>query len=202
LGCSSVYIQVMNIPAPGSVWPFANESWIGIMAGFGSNRPPDKDPISNSPSPSESAAGAGRPLILVVEDNKGDVFLIREAIRAAELDAELYIVQDGERALRFIEQVDANESLACPRLVIMDINLPKKQGGEVLEQMRKSRRCADAVTIVVTSSDSDKDREAMAKLGAREYFRKPSQYDDFMKLGDVIKRLLSEVPEKGQSSSV
>lgn len=141
-------------------------------------------------------------MILVVEDNKGDIFLIREAIRAAQLDAELHIVQDGEKALRFIEQVDADESLACPLLVIMDINLPKKHGGEVLEQMRKSRRCADALTIVVTSSDSDKDREAMAKLGAREYFRKPSRYEDFMRLGEVIKRLLREVPEKGQSSSL
>lgn len=134
----------------------------------------------------------------MVEDNRGDIFLIREAIRAAQLDADLHFAQDGEKALRFIEQVDENPSLRCPSLVIMDINLPKKQGGEVLEQMRKSRRCANALTVVVTSSDSDKDREAMARLGVREYFCKPSQYEEFMKLGEVVKRVLSEIPEKGR----
>jgi chemotaxis family two-component system response regulator Rcp1 len=147
-------------------------------------------------------ASQGRVLILVVEDNRGDIFLIREAIRAAQLDADLHIVQDGEKAVRFIEQVDEDESVPCPSLVVMDINLPKKQGGEVIEQMRKSRRCANALTVVVTSSDDDKDRHAMAKLGVREYFCKPSQYEDFMKLGGIIKRLLSEIPGKGRSVSI
>lgn len=138
----------------------------------------------------------------MVEDNRGDIFLIREALQAANLDADLHIVQDGEKAVRFFEEVDHDDSLPCPGLVIMDLNLPKRQGGEVLELMRKSRRCANALAIVVTSSDSEKEREAMAKLGVREYFRKPSQYEDFMKLGEVVKRLLTEAAVKGRSTPV
>lgn len=61
----------------------------------------------------------------------------------------------------------------------------------MLQHMRRSRRCADALVIAVSTSESPRDRADMIKLGADEFFRKPSDYDDFMKLGDMIKRLLS-----------
>ena len=99
---------------------------------------------------------------------------------------------DGDKAIRYFEQVDGDDSIACPALVILDINLPKKNGGQVLQQMRTTRRCASALVLVVSSSDSAKDREAMAKLGANGYFRKPSDYDHFMKLGGLVKNLLGE----------
>jgi two-component system, chemotaxis family, response regulator Rcp1 len=128
--------------------------------------------------------------ILVVEDNQGDVFLIREAIYAAGLDVNLHVVPDGEKAVQFFQNVDRNDTLPRPTLVVVDINLPKQHGGQVIEEMRKTRRCADALVLVVTSSDSAKDREEMGNLGVNGYFRKPSQYDEFMKLGDVVKDLL------------
>jgi two-component system, chemotaxis family, response regulator Rcp1 len=130
-----------------------------------------------------------------VEDNKGDVFLIREAMETAHLNVDLHFAQDGEKALRFFQEVDRDDSLPVPALVIIDINLPKKHGGEVLEGMRNTRRCAHALVLVVTSSDSAQDRETMATLGANGYFRKPSQYEEFMKLGQIVKILLGEVPE-------
>jgi DNA-binding response OmpR family regulator len=130
-----------------------------------------------------------------VEDNKADVFLICEAIEAANPQGDLRVVSDGEKAVRFFEQVDGEESAACPALLILDINLPKKHGGQVLEQMRASRRCRNALVLVVTSSDSARDRETMANLGVNGYFRKPSAYDDFMKLGGLVKELLEETPE-------
>lgn len=80
--------------------------------------------------------------------------------------------------------------MPCPALVILDINLPKKQGGDVLKYMRKSHRCAEAIVLVVSTSDSASDREQMTSLGANGYFRKPSQFDEFMKIGDVVKGLL------------
>jgi len=85
--------------------------------------------------------------------------------------------------------------MACPALVILDINLPKKHGGQVLQHMRSTRRCADALVLVVTSSDSARDRESMAKLGANGYFRKPSDYEQFMKLGGLVRNLLGDSSE-------
>lgn len=123
--------------------------------------------------------------------------MIREAVQGAKLSIDLDVVDDGEKALQYFENVDRDDSIPCPFLVIMDINLPKKQGDEILARMRTSRRCASALVVVVTSSDSPADRSTMAKLGANEYFCKPSDYDEFMKLGDVLKTLLSGGAEKG-----
>lgn len=131
---------------------------------------------------------------MIVEDSRADVFLIRESIEAAQLDVDLHVVQDGDRAIKFFDTADGDPSAPCPDLVILDINLPKRPGREVLDHMRRSRRCANALVVVVTSSNSDRDREDMARLGSRAYFRKPSEYSEFMKLGDLIKNVLSELP--------
>jgi DNA-binding response OmpR family regulator len=64
----------------------------------------------------------------------------------------------------------------------------------VLRHMRQSRRCAEVLVLVVTSSDSHQDREAALELGANAYFRKPSGYDGFMELGDVARRLFASDP--------
>jgi DNA-binding NarL/FixJ family response regulator len=75
----------------------------------------------------------------------------------------------------------------------------KKQGSEVLKHMRRSRRCANALVIAVSTSDSAPDREQMTKLGVNGYFHKPSEYAAFMKLGDIVKALLAGgTPENGE----
>jgi DNA-binding response OmpR family regulator len=130
-----------------------------------------------------------------VEDNAADVLLIRDAIEAANVEADLHIIHDGEKAIRFLAEVDSNEAATCPALVILDINLPKKHGGEVLARLRKSRS-GNASVIVVSTSDSARDREQMAALGANRYFRKPSEYDSFLKLGDIVKELLEDKTPK------
>ena len=124
------------------------------------------------------------------------MFLIRESIAVARIDAALHVVPDGERAIRFFEEADSDPQAPCPEVVILDINLPKRQGREVLELLRRSSRCSQALVLVVTSSGSEQDREAMRNLGASTYFRKPSQYEDFMKLGQVLKALLDATPER------
>ena len=130
--------------------------------------------------------------MLIVEDNEADVFLIEEAIEAAKLRLSLHVVNDGDQAVRFFDRADADTAAPCPALVILDINLPKKQGRDVLKHMRGSRRCGEALVIVVSTSDSPQDRAQMKSLGANGYFRKPSAYDEFMKLGEVVKALLGE----------
>ena len=146
-------------------------------------------------SPSEEPPATGRD-VLVVEDNEADVFLIEEAIHATGLDLTVHIVKDGEQAVRFFDRADADVNMPSPALVILDINLPKKQGGEVLKYMRASRRCANALVIAVSTSDSQRDREQLAQLGARGYFRKPSNYDEFMKLGNLIQAAMESAQDE------
>lgn len=128
--------------------------------------------------------------MLVVEDNTADIVLIREAIQAADLGVAIDVVKDGEQARRFFDRLDSDASIPCPRLVILDINLPRWSGSEVLKHMRRSERCRDALVLAISSSESARDRQQMAELGANEYFRKPSEYDAFMELGEAVKRLL------------
>ena len=189
---SNGYTQAMSIPAPVSGWLSVSGSSNDITDGSGSNPNPAGDRISDSPSLSEESAAKDRTHILIVEDDSADVFLISEAINLVNSGVELQVVNDGDKAIRLFDSIDRDQSLACPALVILDINLPKKHGGQVLQQMRKTRRCADALVLVVTSSDSARDRETMAKLGANGYFRKPSDYEHFMKLGGLVKDLLDD----------
>ena len=131
--------------------------------------------------------------ILIVEDNKADVVLIREAIEVAELGAEIHVVNDGNEAFEFIDCADANDAAPCPVLFIVDLNLPKRSGLEVLDHLRKSRTCAKAFVLVVTSSDSVLDRNQAKNLGANGYFRKPSTYDAYLKLGEIVQTMLGAI---------
>jgi chemotaxis family two-component system response regulator Rcp1 len=129
--------------------------------------------------------------IVLVEDAEADVFLVREALQQGGLDFTLRVLDDGEKAVDFIEEVEEDETEPCPDLVLLDLNLPKKSGTQVLERMRKGRRCGRIPVIVLTSSDSPKDKEQTARLGANQYIRKPSRLAEFMKLGEIVRDLLT-----------
>jgi len=131
-----------------------------------------------------------QPFILLAEDNKADVYLVRKSLEEGGIGHELRTVRDGEEALRMLDDLGA--SLPCPQLVLLDLNLPKISGNEVLERLRAHPECGNVPVIVLTSSDSPADRKDISRLGARAYFRKPSQLDEFMQLGQLIKRVLEE----------
>jgi CheY-like chemotaxis protein len=128
--------------------------------------------------------------IILVEDAEPDVFLVREALQMGGLDFNLRVLDDGEKAVEFIEKVDSSEAETCPHLVLLDLNLPRKTGTQVLERMRQSQRCRRVPVIILTSSDSPKDKEQTARLGANQYFRKPSRLTEFMRLGQIVRELL------------
>lgn len=165
-------------------WPSASGLWIGITVGSGWNPNPGGDRPSDSPFPSEEKR-ARLPQILIVEDNSADVFLIRASIRRANIEADLHVLHDGELALEFIDR-----EAPCPDLVILDINLPRKSGGEVLEYLRTKGRYSEARVLIVSTSNAAEDREAMSRLGADGYFHKPSEYVEFMRLGEVVRDML------------
>ncbi|HUA83845.1 MAG TPA: response regulator [Bryobacteraceae bacterium] len=130
--------------------------------------------------------------ILLIEDAEPDVFLVREALRQAGIACQLKVLDDGEKAVDFIDGLDENSATPCPNVVLLDLNLPKRSGDQILEHMRQSERCRDVPVVIVTSSDSPKDREQTSRLGATFYFRKPSRLDEFMKLGPLVGEILQK----------
>jgi CheY-like chemotaxis protein len=132
--------------------------------------------------------------LLLVEDSPADVYLVQEAIRREGLKVHLEVADDGERAIRMIDEVDSNGSAPCPDLLLLDLNVPRQTGDQVLARIRQSQRLAHIPVVVMTSSESAADRERLMKLGATEYFRKPSNLKEFMQLG----RLVREVHERAR----
>ena len=123
--------------------------------------------------------------ILLAEDNPADVYLIEEALREHKVEYALSLAQDGEQVLTLI--LDA---ATRPDLLLMDLNMPKRTGGEVLERMRSEPDCAALPVIVLTSSDSPMDRAEAIRLGATMFLRKPTGLDEFLAIGASIKTLL------------
>ena len=120
-----------------------------------------------------------------------DVFLIRKALQKAGVNAQIHVTEDGEKTVRFLELGDVDPTAPCPDLILLDINLPRYKGADILRRLRAGRRSANALVLVVTSSNSLSDRDEMEALGADGYFRKPSDFLEFMKLGDVVRELLN-----------
>jgi chemotaxis family two-component system response regulator Rcp1 len=98
-------------------------------------------------------------------------------------------VLDGETAIQFIQEIDS-QPLTCPDLIIVDWNLPKKPGRDVLECIRRSIICSEAPVAILTSSDAHEDKQDAMRLGASRYFKKPSRLSDFISLGAVFKAIL------------
>jgi two-component system, chemotaxis family, response regulator Rcp1 len=142
-----------------------------------------ENPTKRSDSSSRSAC------ILLVEDNPADAVLVEEALNEHQVDVDLLVLGDGERAIQFVDELDAN-TRACPKLVILDLNLPKRSGKDVLRRIRESAQWNHVPVVILTSSNTPKDREETASLGASQYIRKPSQLEDFLLLGAVLKNFL------------
>jgi chemotaxis family two-component system response regulator Rcp1 len=133
---------------------------------------------------------SGRFEILLVEDNPADANLVEEALAEAQLDCRLSIVREGAQAIAFIDDLDADTARPRPDIVLLDLNLPKVSGAAVLKRVRLSPTCGAVKVLIVSSSDVPADREQAMALGASDYFRKPSDLDQFMELGPKIRAML------------
>jgi len=132
--------------------------------------------------------------IWIAEDNPADVYLIEEALRRYKFAYLLEVADDGEQMLRMIAAVDQDPSASCPDLFLIDLNLPRRPGDEILARIRQTSRCAHVPTIVITSSDSPQDRARARELGASFYFRKPADLERFMAIGGIVQKFL-EAPQ-------
>jgi two-component system, chemotaxis family, response regulator Rcp1 len=128
--------------------------------------------------------------IWIAEDNAADVYLIEEALRRQELAYHLATAGNGEDMLNMITKVDRDPSETCPDIFLIDLNLPRRSGDEILAHIRQSSRCSQVPAIVITSSDSPQDRARVRQLGASHYFRKPADLEKFMAIGGIVRDLL------------
>jgi CheY-like chemotaxis protein len=129
--------------------------------------------------------------LLLVEDSPADVFLVKEAMKEEGLSCRVEVADDGEKAMRILEEVDAGTE-DVPDLLLVDLNVPCQSGTEVLERLRRMPRCARTPVVIMSTSDTPVERKRALDLGATEYFCKPSLLAEFMKLGRLIRRMLEE----------
>jgi CheY-like chemotaxis protein len=130
--------------------------------------------------------------ILLAEDNDGDVFLVRRALTKRGLVHELVVAHNGEEALVWLNAHAGQEMRdAAPALILLDLNLPRVDGGQLLSYIRKTDSFCRTPVIVLTSSDSPKDRQMALERGANLYFRKPTDLSSFMDLGRIIDETLT-----------
>ena len=151
------------------------------------------DPPSGSRSRSINTDGVDlhghSAYILVVEDNPADVNLLKRALAEHGIHFQIVVMSDGERAMKFVDRVHV-EQIAAPKLIILDLNLPKRNGREVLEYIRAQGAWSDVPVTVLSSSAAAQDREDAARLGASQYIRKPLDFDEFIAIGSALKALL------------
>jgi CheY-like chemotaxis protein len=118
--------------------------------------------------------------ILIVEDNPGDVRLVREALRDLKPEITLRSAPDGEEALRFLRRQGEHAGAARPRLILLDFNLPKSDSRSVLREIKADLSLRGIPVAVLTTSDSEKDIQEAYDLHANCYLRKPVDLDEFL----------------------
>ncbi len=102
---------------------------------------------------------------------------------------ELIVITNGQRAIEFIDEIDHGPGL-CPDLAIVDLNLPKRPGVEVVRRMRASGKCQHVPVVVLTSSDNERDKETVMSIGVSRYILKPARLAEILQLGAVFKEML------------
>jgi len=117
------------------------------------------------------------------------------ALEEHNVSCELFVVGDGEKALSVIREIDSGD-MTCPRLVIIDLNLPKKSGYEVLRNLRNCAALRDATVVILSSSGSPKDIAQVTQLGANRYIRKPSALEEYLKIGALLKPEIEPPPSR------
>ncbi|MDG5817750.1 response regulator [Natronococcus sp. A-GB7] len=118
--------------------------------------------------------------LLLVEDNPGDVRLTREAFKQGRIDNDLHTVSDGSDALDFLHQRNEYEDAPRPDLVLLDLNLPRKDGEEVLADLKDDPELQSIPVIVLTSSRAEEDIARSYELHANAYLTKPVDPDEFI----------------------
>jgi CheY-like chemotaxis protein len=120
--------------------------------------------------------------VLLVEDDPGDVLITREALSAGKILHNLYVVENGEAAIEFLQQEGEYADSPRPDLVFLDLNLPRLDGREVLARIKANDALRRIPVVVLTTSDAEEDVLRSYDLHANAYVTKPVDFDAFMKV--------------------
>ena len=123
--------------------------------------------------------------ILLVEDNEDDIVLEQEALADAKLVNLMYVVRDGEEAMAYLLRKGKYENAKIPGLILLDINMPKKNGFEVLKEIKSDPNLRHIPVVMLTTSDSERDIIKSYANGACSFITKPMDFDKF---GEVVKQ--------------
>lgn len=130
---------------------------------------------------------AGRPIdILMVEDNPHDVRLTVEAFKDAKVSNILSVAPDGEEALKFLRREGEYARAPRPDLILLDLNLPKKSGREVLEEIKRDPDLKRIPVVVLTTSGNEQDVLRAYELHVNAYITKPVDLDQFIKIVEAV----------------
>jgi len=134
-----------------------------------------------------SETSAGHPIeVLLVEDDPGDVLMTREAFEHHKLRNQLHVVPDGVEAISFLRREGKHEGAPRPGLILLDLNLPRKDGREVLEEIKSDETLRSIPVVVLTTSQAEEDILRSYNLHANAYVAKPVDFERFI---DVIRQI-------------
>ncbi len=125
--------------------------------------------------------------ILFVEDNEGDIVLTLEALKEAKVSNKINIVKNGEEALQYLRKEGRYKDAETPGLILLDINLPKINGREVLAEIKKDKVLMVIPVIILTTSESEKDIMESYQHHANCYITKPVDFKKFIEVIQMIK---------------
>ena len=131
--------------------------------------------------------------ILLVEDNPGDVRLTAEALRDARVRNRLSVAKDGVDALAFLRQEGEHGQAPRPDLILLDLNLPKKGGREVLQEIKQDERLKHIPVVILTTSQAERDIVQSYHLRANAYVTKPVDLEQFLKVIQSIEHFWLEI---------
>jgi CheY-like chemotaxis protein len=142
----------------------------------------------------KQAVAASVARILVIEDNASDVLLLERALKRHEIPYQLTHLVSGAAAINFIRREGVYSSVAIPNLILLDLNLAKYTGEEVVLEVQKAGHLAGVPLCVWSSSRSRRDETVLKDLGVSQFITKPSGLERFMEIGKTIKDLLAASP--------
>jgi chemotaxis family two-component system response regulator Rcp1 len=128
--------------------------------------------------------------ILVIDDNESDVFLLDRALKKQGFSFELAHLRSGAEGLAFVRREGANADAPIPNLILLDLNLSKYTGEDILREIRSAGHLAGVPVCVWSSSRSRRDESLLNDLGVSRFIPKPSGLGQFMEIGKIIKDLL------------
>jgi CheY-like chemotaxis protein len=131
--------------------------------------------------------------VLLAEDNSADAELVRMALKEHDVDCTLRVICDGAEAITLLESLDTDPTTQTLDLLLVDMNLPKRSGEDILKCLRSTRSYAK--TPVIIMSGSAVVEEEATRHPATIYFKKPSTLDEFMQLGSIVRNVLEKKSE-------